>query len=176
MENIDSPHEFRIHLNYGKPYITAVFKVGDVSFTLVFNDILTVEEMRTKQYHIDLPAIDFPENGMVELYFDIIDHGINNFGSFRHISLLDVIPLTLKKVVRIIKLHYTVRKPGGYLFYAARSSDNRVTDLKNVYDQLLGLKVKRNGKFAYKYIPADWRIYNGLCGDGRGYVIICSGL
>ncbi|MBP2171482.1 hypothetical protein J2125_004674 [Erwinia toletana] len=126
------PRGFRINSNYGKPYITASFDVGDVLFILVFNDILTVEEMRTKQYHIDLPAIGFPENGMVELYFDIIGNGIDNFGSFRHISLSGVVPLTLKKVVRIIKLHYTARQPGGYLFYAAQNSDNRVTDLKNV--------------------------------------------
>lgn len=174
MSEINYPPVFTLNTDYGQPYIVAKFSVGNTPFAIVFNEILTQTVMHSKQYHIHLPPFCFPLNGMIEIFFDMLDkQGFINFGAFQHLTPSGVNPVTFLKVAGLIRLHYTARKPGGYLFYAARSSVNRVSDLKVVYDRLLGFGAKRNRQFARRYIPAGWQVYNGICRDGRGYVIIC---
>ncbi len=120
---------------------------------------------------------------MVEVMFDSYNDPIN-YGSFQHIRLKGLqAGLVLRNVAYLISLHYTVRKPGGYAFMAApNASGLRTLDLKNIYDEMLGLsspdrvnfRTGRLKKRIRNFLPPSWVVHSGLGPNGRSYVIICQ--
>lgn len=176
IHNLVFPYPLEINFDYGSTYITGTFDVGDTVFLVVFSRIRTREEARVKGYTVNMPDIPFPPNGMVEVLFDALTTP-EEYGQFRHATLQGVNgAAVLFNVAKLIKLHYSVCKTGGYLFYAAPDVyHERPVDLTLIYNSMLGLpnpgKAKSHTRSSR--LPAGWQAYNGLCNDGRGYVISC---
>lgn len=161
---------------YGYPLVAGTFRVGEQLYVMVFKEITSHADMRSKSYDINVPEFFFPPNGMVEIQFDAFsDLTGDNFGRFQHVEVKDTNPVALLRVVTLLTQHYTQRKPGGYLFYAAVSylDAGRHTDLKLVYDRMLGFAQRKKNRPAKSILPDGWRAYNNLSTDGRGYAIIC---
>ncbi|WP_313397424.1 hypothetical protein [Acinetobacter variabilis] len=165
--------------DYGQKFVAGQFSVGEQAYVIVFNDITSLSDMQGKGYNITVPGFTFPSAGMVEVLFDAVsDVTGSDFGSFGHVTPPSgVSPVTLLKVMSIIEQHYNVRRPGGYLFYAATNAQNsnRETDLTAVYDRLLGVAPMEKGRLskASGRLPAGWQVISGLSTGGRGYAIIC---
>lgn len=170
------PYPLEINYDYGTPYITGTFDIGDQVFLVVFSRIVTREEARTKGYMVNMPDIPFPPNGMVEVLFDALTTP-EEYGQFRHVPMQgENGAKVLFNVAKLIKLHYSICKTGGYLFYAAPDVyHERPVDLTLIYNRMLGLPNPGEARKLNKSsrLPAGWRAYNGLCNDGRGYVITC---
>lgn len=165
--------------DYGQKFVAGQFSVGEQPYVIVFHDINSMHDMQTKGYNIALPGFAFPAAGMVEVMFDAVSDVTGfDFGHFTHVRpSTEYSPVTLLKVITLIVQHYNIRKPGGYLFYAATNVQNsdRVTDLTVVYDRLLGVAPVEEGRLskASRKLPDHWQVINGLSTGGRGYAIIC---
>lgn len=176
IHHLTLPYPLEINRDYGKPYVTGTFEVGGKLFLVVFNKIATATEARAKGYGINMPDIPFPSNGMVEIFFDALSVP-EEYGQFRHVPLPgENGSRVLFNVAKLVRLHYSVCKPGGYLFYAAPNvHSERKVDLVVIYNSLLGLRNPQRAQSHTRLcrLPAGWHAYNGLCADGRGYVITC---
>ncbi|EAA8275226.1 hypothetical protein IOS36_003939 [Salmonella enterica] len=168
-------YDHRIHHSY-------VFVAGNEVYTVIVGS-LADEEIFTRIGYEMPPGIEFPANGMAEVYFDVYD-GMDSLADFRHVRFKGLgSAVVLQTVALALIAHYEKFNIGGFAFQAASGGVvdiGRQTTLEETYDYMLGLKSgprynKRTGlpkKAPRPLIPEDLHAYKTIT-DGRAcYVVL----
>jgi hypothetical protein len=128
-------YNHRIHYGY-------VFLAGDQLYDVILGHIPDKKTFDRIGYSMP-PGIQFPHNGLCEVYFDTFD-GMEGLADFRHVKFNGFgSAVVLQNVSLALIAHYQTFDIGGFVFQAASGEVvdfGRPTPLEETYDYMLGLK------------------------------------
>lgn len=168
-------YDHRVHHSY-------IFVAGSEIYTVII--VSMVDERTFTRIGYEMPLdIPFPDNGMAEVYFDIID-GMANLADFRHVRFEGLgSAVVLQSVSLALIAHYEKFNIGGFAFQAASGGIvdiGRRIPLEETYDYMLGLKSEprynqRTGlpkKIPRPLIPGDLKAYKTVTQGRANYVVL----
>ncbi|HGA3108448.1 TPA: hypothetical protein ACIR5Y_003931 [Enterobacter hormaechei] len=131
-------YDQRIHHCY-------LFMAGSEVYAVIMGALASLNVYSDVGYELP-PGIEFPANGMAEVYFDVLD-GNHSLAAFRHVGFEGLgSAVVLQKVSLALISHFETFNIGGFVFQAASGGVvdiGRRTSLEETYDYMLGLKSKQ---------------------------------